>query len=129
MATLKQIAIYSFFGDPDGAKLQGCYFVETKPHSHEFTLFAPDSTPIRTTPSPVKEGSNFSFPYQSLMWSITGFLISEHVALANGTWSAVPLAADGDTQPSVSAEDPETGTFQAQGGPGTSADDDLEASA
>ena len=127
MDKLKQIAINSFFGDPDGAKLKGCYFVETKPHSHEFTLFQPDSTPIPITPSPVKDGTKFSFPYQGLMWSISGFLISEHVALANGTWSAVPVAADDDTQPSATGEDPETGTFQAQAGPG--AGDDLEASA
>ena len=127
MDKLKQIAINSFFGDPDGAKLKGCYFVETKPHSHEFTLFQPDDTPITTTPSPVKEGTLFSFTYQGLKWSITGFLISEHVALANGTWSAARVGAAKETKPSITADDPETGTFQAQAGPG--ADDDLEASA
>src|ERR671927_1000679 len=122
MSSTKPIVIESFLGGPAGADLKGCYFVETA--HHEFELYAPDNTPIPTTPSPVSKGpGGFKFTYQGWAWTISDFLISDSVELANGSWSAVPQGGPG-VEPSPTGDDPETGTFQAQGGPGTDHGDD-----
>lgn len=117
-------------GDPDGGELRGCYFKETQPGSGEFTLHAPDHSVIPTEPSPIPNNSAFTFTtVHEFTWSLI-FDYSEPQKLhGHGSWSAVHAKSFGNNRPSIGNDDPESGTFQAQGGPGTGTDDDLSASA
>jgi hypothetical protein len=87
-----------------------------------FHLFESDGTKIPTAPSDLQNGNNFTFVHKGLVWTVTGFDISEHKGHATGGWS-VP----GD--PGISDGDPESGTFQAQAGPSVPVDKPASASA
>ena len=97
-------------GGPEGHHLEGCHFKETAPGSKEFLLYAPDGSPIHTT---VSSGTDFRFSHNGLHWSITEFFITEDPAYAQGKWSAERVIPLSKARPD---DDPETGTFQAQGG-------------
>lgn len=116
MDTSTPINIIGFTGGPDGVDLEKCYFEETAPGSGEFLFFAPGKCPIN-----VQSGVQFTFHYQELNWT-AAFVYSDFTGIGAGIWSAV-TAGHADKDP----EDPESGTFQAQGG--TSTGDDLSASA
>ncbi len=113
MATEQRINIISFTGGGDGIDLEQFHFMETAPQ--EFTFHAPGLK----KPIPVVNGETFSFPYGGMTWTIT-FYYSDFTRHGEGHWKADK--EDGH-------EDPESGTFQAQAGPRTGADDDLSASA
>jgi len=112
------IIIKSFVGDVEGSELEGCYFEEVEHSKGEFNFFAPpDKSPIVTDPpSPVRNGIPFTFHHLGLEWTVD-FYYSEETATGQGVWSA---------RPDRSGDDPESGTFQAQGGPTAK---DLSASA
>jgi hypothetical protein len=115
MVTDTKITISGFTGGPDGVDLEECYFQQTAPG--EFLFFVPpDNSPI-----PVKNGAEFTFNFLELNWKVA-FVYMDSISLGAGIWSALPAGHSGKDP-----EDPETGTFQAQGGTGTG--DDLEASA
>ena len=119
MDTSTPIAIATYHGDPDGVFLEGCFFKEINPGSGEFLLFAPDGSSIQTT---VSSGTNFSFNYNGLNWSITEFFITENApANTHGKWSAVHVHATAvlaAKSTGTELEGPETGTFQSQDGTG-----------
>jgi len=112
MTPLTRINIISFTGGSDGADLvEQCHFVETG--LEEFLFHAPGNSPIR-----IVNGETFNFiTPQGLNWTIT-FYYSDFTRRGQGDWKV--------TKPG-SQDDPESGTFQAQAGPG--AEDDLSASA
>ncbi|HJT26430.1 MAG TPA: hypothetical protein VJ784_03385 [Pyrinomonadaceae bacterium] len=112
MATNTQITIDSFTGGPNGVDLKECYFEETAPE--EFLFFAPGNSPIHLT-----NGAEFTFDFHGLNWK-AAFVYLDSLGIGAGVWSATGRSGR-------DPEDPETGTFQAQGGPGTG--EDLEASA
>ena len=112
MTPLTRINIISFTGGSDGADLvEQCHFVETG--LEEFLFHAPGNSPIRLVNG---EKFNFITP-QGLNWTII-FYYSDFTRRGQGDWKV--------TKPG-SQDDPESGTFQAQAGPG--AEDDLSASA
>lgn len=104
------INIISFTGGSDGADLEQFHFVEVA--LEEFLFHVPGNPPI-----PVVNGETFSFTYEGLDWTIT-FYYSDFTRHGQGNWSAHKIGGE---------DDPETGTFQAQAGPG--AGDDLSATA
>ncbi len=127
MDTCTRINIKDIKGDPDGGELRGFYFEETSPGSGEFHLFAPDDTLIETEPSPIPNNTPFTFTiHRKLDWSLT-LDYSDAKQHGHGKWSAHHAKSFGKIHPSIGYDDPETGTFQAQGGLGTG--DDLSASA
>ena len=105
-----QIPINSNDGGDDGNDLIDCYFQEVD-STNTFNLYQSDGTQITTyvdtAAQPVANGDEFTFSYNGLNWSVTDFLISETDLTASGEWSA---------SPGTIGDDPETGTFQAQGG-------------
>jgi hypothetical protein len=121
MDTSTPIMIQGFTGGPDGADLEECYFQETAPGSGEFYLFSRGESQIQTQPTVVTNGIPFTFNYRELNWK-AAFVYSDSIGLGAGIWSALPAGHAGKDP-----VDPESGTFQAQGGPG--AGDDLSASA
>jgi hypothetical protein len=113
MATDTKITITGFTGGRDGVDLEQCYFQQTAPG--EFDFFVPD----KNSPIHVKNGDEFHFDFQELTWT-AAFVYLDSLSLGAGVWSR----PDGSGK---YPDDPETGTFQAQGGLGTG--DELEASA
>jgi len=114
-------------GGHDRDDLEGCYFAEIPPGSGEFYLFAADNSPIETEPSPVTNNTPFTFTtYRKLSWALT-MDYSDAKQHGHGKWSAQHGKSVGKARPSISDDDPESGTFQLQNGPG--AGEDLSASA
>ena len=114
------INIHHYTGGPNGEDLTRLHFQETQPHSHEFQLFKDEDpiNPIPTEPDVLRSHEDFEFQYNSLHWRVTKFRISEHKQKAHGHWDCSDLDSN---------DDPESGTFQAQGG--GSAEGELKASA
>lgn len=114
MTPLTRINIISFTGGSDGENLvEQCHFVETG--LEEFLFHVPGIEPIRIVNG---ETFNFTTPApQELDWTIT-FYYSDFTRHGQGDWKATKHG---------SQDDPESGTFQAQAGPG--AEEDLSASA
>lgn len=101
--------------DPSQVGLEQCYFEQSSPFSNEFLFFSPGNDA-----QPIQLGVPFSFTIEELKlsWTVTLMAYTDFTDHGYGTWSVKNLESE---------DDPETGTFQAQGGPG--AGDDLEASA
>ena len=110
MDPLTRINIISFTGGPNGVDLEKFHFVEVG--LEEFLFHVPGNSPIR-----IVNGETFTFTHSGLSWTIT-FYYSDFTRHGQGNWSARKLDSE---------DDPETGTFQAQAGPGNA--HDLEASA
>jgi hypothetical protein len=114
-------------GGEHGKDLISCYFKEIG-NTKAFHLYRSDDTQIHTlvdgARSPVSNGIPFTFSDDRLSWSVPLFAISEESLMAIGVWKSVPKPAPDDP---AEWEDPESGTFQAQAGPG--ADRELKAKA
>src|ERR1044072_357127 len=128
MDTNTPITIATHTGGANGYDLNGCSFQETEADSGEFLFYAPNGFPIPTDPEKVKSGTNFTFEYAHLFWSRPGFWISGTQGTVSGSWTASDKPLAPLPNPSIHNDDPETGTFQSQGGPSPIDDDDLEAS-
>ena len=114
-------------GGEDGKDLINCYFKEIG-NTNTFHFFTADNKPIATfvngARSPVSNGVPFTFSDDRLSWSVPLFAISKESQMAIGVWHSVPKPAHDDP---AEWEDPESGTFQAQAGPG--AEGELKAKA
>ncbi len=129
MDPVTRINIKDIKGDPDGGELRGCYFEETSPGSGEFLLFAPDNSQIETEPSPIPNNTPFTFTtHHHFNWALS-LDYSDAKKHGFGSWSADHARSFGKSHHSISDDDPETGTYQAQTGPTTGAGNDLSASA
>lgn len=111
------IDIKHFTGGPVGEELMSLYFQETSANSHKFRLFKGEHH-IPTEPEVLSSGDEFRFGYNELEWKVTKFFISEKTLKAHGHWHS---------KPENTGDNPESGTFQAQGG--GSAEGELKASA
>lgn len=100
------IRIKHFTGGPRGEELMRLHFQETSPDNKEFHLFK-GKEHIPTKPPELTSDHPFDFFYNDWCWSITDFKISKEKS--TGHW----LSKSCDDN-----DDPETGTFQAQAGPG-----------
>jgi len=124
MDTNSRITIDGFTGGPEGSDLKECYFQETAEGSGEFLLFCQDQSQIHTHPKTIQNGVQFTFKHRNLSWT-AAFVYLDTIGVGAGIWSALPAvhARKAGKDP----EDPESGTFQAQNGPG--AGGQLESSA
>jgi hypothetical protein len=111
------IRIEHFTGGLRGEDLKELHFQETSSDNSKFHLFKGEEQ-IHTNPEALSSREGFSFVFNAWCWAITDFWISEKELKATGDW----LSKSCDDN-----DDPETGTFQAQGGPGREAE--LKASA
>jgi hypothetical protein len=111
------IRIRHFTGGLRGEDLKKLHFQESPSDNNKFHLFKGNEQ-IHTEPDVLSNGRDFKFVYNEWYWSITQFWISEDALKSTGNWLS-KSCEDND--------DPETGTFQAQAGPG--AEGELKASA
>ena len=102
------IRIRHFTGGLSGEDLKKLHFQETPSDNNKFHLFK-GTEQIHTEPDALSNGKDFDFVYNDLCWSISQFWISEKDGKSTGNW----LSKSCDNN-----DDPETGTFQAQAGPG-----------
>jgi hypothetical protein len=102
------IKIRRITGGSKGDELKKLHFQETSSDNNKFHLFKGDEQ-IHTEPEVLTSGKDFDFVYNDLCWSITQFWISEKDQKSTGNWFSRSCAG---------SDDPETGTFQAQAGPG-----------
>ncbi len=104
--------------DTDGADLVKCYF-QARENGHQWRLHQPDGEKIKTEPHHLVSGTDFTFTYDNLCWTITNFLLWKNDAgiwNASGSWAAHSCPNPDD--PGQGEDDPESGTFQAQSGGG-----------
>lgn len=102
------IKIRRFTGGPRGEELMKLHFQETPSDNNKFHLFK-GKEQIHTEPHAFRSGEDFNFAYNEWCWFITQFWISEEDGKSTGDWLS---------QTCDDNDDPETGTFQAQAGPG-----------
>jgi hypothetical protein len=119
-----EIPIKKNDGGEEGNDLLNCYFKEIG-NTGTFHFFRADGRQIPTfvngAHSPVSNGVPFTFSDDRLSWSVPLFAISKESLMAIGAWNAVTKKDPAEW------EDPESGTFQAQAGPG--AEGELKAKA
>ena len=122
MNTNPEIIIQSAPGllpsDTDGADLVKCYF-QARDNGRQWRLHQSDGQKIKTEPHHLVSGTDFSFTFDNLCWTVTNFLLWEDDAgiwYAKGSWTAHQCETQG--KPGDTGDDPETGTFQAQSGGG-----------
>jgi len=100
------IRIRHFTGGLRGEDLKELHFQETPSNKKKFHLFK-GKEHIHTDPPELSSGDKFGFVFKDWCWAITDFLISD--LKSTGNW----LSKSCDDN-----DDPETGTYQAQAGPG-----------
>ncbi|HEY4425744.1 MAG TPA: hypothetical protein VGN10_16150 [Pyrinomonadaceae bacterium] len=93
-----------------GEDLKELHFQETPSDKKKFHLFK-GKEQIHTVPEALSSGDNFGFVFKDWCWAITQFWILD--LKSTGNW--LSKSCDGN-------DDPETGTYQAQGGPGMEAE-------
>lgn len=99
-------------GGLSGEDLKKLHFQETPSDTNKFHLFKGKER-IHTQPDALSSGKDFEFEYNNLCWQITQFWISENDEKSTGNWLSKSC---------IDNDDPETGTFQAQAGPGMEAE-------
>ena len=102
------IRIRHFTGGLSGEDLKKLHFQETPSDNNKFHLFK-GKEQIHTEPDALSNEKAFNFVYNDWCWTITDFWISKDALKSTGNW----LSKSCDNN-----DDPETGTFQAQAGPG-----------
>ena len=102
------IRIRHFTGGLRGEDLKELHFQETPSVKDEFHLFK-GKEQIHTVPETLSSGHDFGFVFKDWCWAITDFSISGEALKSTGNW--LSKSCDGN-------DDPETGTYQAQAGPG-----------
>lgn len=106
------IRIRHFTGGLRGEDLKELHFQHVPLFKNKFHLFK-GKEQILTDPPELKSGEKFGFVYKEWCWSITKFLISEEDLRSTGHWLSKSC---------IDNDDPESGTYQAQGGSGEDAE-------
>jgi hypothetical protein len=102
--TNKKITINVTTGTKDKSQLDGCYFQQEAAPATTYAFFSKNNVSLQTG---ITSGTAFTFSFPdslTITWTITATIVAN--TSASGNWS--------NNDPTLEADEPESGTFTAQ---------------